>query len=154
MNPDDPTYKGENTQNTTITSPDGQTSVNIKGGIGGVGGACPPDQVGTITDLQKTALPNYTRYSFVSYRTSEGYVTFEMADANAVDKASVGGTECVLAMTGLLDEYLKGIGTVNVDYKPFDGKNNTLLPISSSKFNTFLKSADYGSAVTIIKSIK
>jgi hypothetical protein len=152
--PSDKTYAGETTQLTKITSPSGNTTVTIEGGIGGVGGSCLPEEAGTLTNIEKTALPNDQKNIFAAYRTSEGHVIFAIVSAGDAQKANVGASECTLAFAGLLEDYHRGIGQVSVTYKPFLQSTDKLYTASESSFKSYLSSAEYGAALNIVKSIK
>lgn len=151
--PSDQTYTAETTQLTKITSPSGNTTVTIEGGIGGVGGACLPEEVGTLTNIEKTVLPNDEANVFAAYRTSEGQVTFAVVDAVAAKEANTGVSECALAFAGLLKNYHRGIGQVSITYKPFVQSTYTSTA-SENSFKAYLSSAEYSAALNIVKSIK
>lgn len=140
--------------NTVITSPDGNTTVTLVGGLSGIGGGCDPSQGQTLTDVDKTTLANQPAYAFLSYRTSDGLVNFAMVDASTAAKTAVGSNYCDVAFSGLLQNYLDGLGTVGIGYKPFTASSGGPASASSSDYKTFTHSADYRLALDIVKSIK
>lgn len=144
---------GETADKVMISDPQDNLRAEIFTAIGGLGGACFPEERPSISDLFTEPLKGAPQIVYFDYTDSSGERFTGLGDTTRFKEGKVGGSVCDIQFANILAFADNMSGVVQISSKTTRAANDAAPADYIKAYVAMLKDVNYDKLVTILKSI-